>query len=145
VARPPSLHPVPRRALRNPTALLVQPAAVSEWAAQIQYLCRGRQPQTLGSRTVVCGDGSYGNQQFLGPMQGQRCTVVVRLRRDRVLYLPLRPYSGRGRPASTAPASPSRKKAPGVARMKSAATSIRTGSRFGCAAGSACTCGKLQR
>ena len=35
---------------------------------------------------IVAGDGKYGNAGFLRPLQGQRCGLVVRLRKDRVLY-----------------------------------------------------------
>ncbi len=34
---------------------------------------------------IVAADARYGNAQFLGPLQGQRCGTVVRLRKDRVL------------------------------------------------------------
>lgn len=43
-------------------------------------------------------DGSYGNHHFLRPLRDQPCGVLVRLRRDRVLYRQPPPYSGRGRP-----------------------------------------------
>src|SRR5947199_389167 len=51
------------------------------------------------SQTVIAADGSYGNHRFLGPLKGQPCCVVARLRRDRVLYRAAPPYGGRGRPA----------------------------------------------
>jgi hypothetical protein len=35
---------------------------------------------------IVAGDGKYGNANFLRPLRGQRCGIVVRLRKDRVLY-----------------------------------------------------------
>jgi hypothetical protein len=35
---------------------------------------------------IVAADGKYGNAKFLRPLQGQNCGIVVRLRRDRVLY-----------------------------------------------------------
>ena len=35
---------------------------------------------------IVSADGKYGNAKFLRPLQGQNCGIVVRLRRDRVLY-----------------------------------------------------------
>jgi hypothetical protein len=35
---------------------------------------------------IVAGDGKYGNAGFLRPLQSQRCGLVVRLRKDRVLY-----------------------------------------------------------
>ena len=36
---------------------------------------------------IVAADGKYGNARFLRPLQDQHCGIVVRLRRDRVLYL----------------------------------------------------------
>lgn len=49
---------------------------------------------------IVAADGKYGNARFLRPLKGERCGIVVRLRRDRVLYrAPLRPEKRkRGRP-----------------------------------------------
>ena len=49
---------------------------------------------------IVAGDGKYGNAGFLRPLQGQRCGLVVRLRRDRVLYRALEEpkIRKRGRP-----------------------------------------------
>jgi len=35
---------------------------------------------------IVAADGKYGNAKFLRPLQSQGCGIVVRLRRDRVLY-----------------------------------------------------------
>jgi len=35
---------------------------------------------------IVAADAKYGNARFLQPLQGQRCGIVVRLRKDRVLY-----------------------------------------------------------
>jgi hypothetical protein len=35
---------------------------------------------------IVAGDGKYGNANFLRPLRDQRCGIVVRLRKDRVLY-----------------------------------------------------------
>lgn len=35
---------------------------------------------------IVAGDGKYGNANFLRPLRGQRCGIVVRLRKDRILY-----------------------------------------------------------
>jgi hypothetical protein len=36
---------------------------------------------------IVSADAKYGNVRFLRPLQGQICGIVVRLRKDRVLYL----------------------------------------------------------
>lgn len=49
---------------------------------------------------IVAGDGKYGNAHFLRPLQNQRCGIVVRLRKDRVLYrTPKEPKARkRGRP-----------------------------------------------
>jgi len=49
---------------------------------------------------IVAADGKYGNAKFLRPLQGQNCAIVVRLRRDRVLYqAPKQPKKRkRGRP-----------------------------------------------
>ena len=35
---------------------------------------------------IVAADGKYGNAKFLRPLQGLHCGMVVRLRRDRVMY-----------------------------------------------------------
>lgn len=35
---------------------------------------------------IVATDAKYGNAKFLRPLQGQNCAIVVRVRRDRVLY-----------------------------------------------------------
>jgi hypothetical protein len=50
---------------------------------------------------IVAGDGKYGNACFLRPLQDQRCGIVVRLRKDRVLYrTPDKPKARkRGRPS----------------------------------------------
>lgn len=49
---------------------------------------------------IVAGDGKYGNAAFLRPLQDQRCGILVRLRKDRVLYrMPEQPCARkRGRP-----------------------------------------------
>ncbi len=49
---------------------------------------------------IVTADGKYGNAGFLGLLRGLRLGIVVRLRRDRVLYRPAPPVSParRGRP-----------------------------------------------
>ena len=49
---------------------------------------------------IVAGDGKYGNANFLRPLRGQRCGIVVRLRKDRILYCkPEEPTTRkRGRP-----------------------------------------------
>lgn len=49
---------------------------------------------------IVSADGKYGNVKFLRPLQGLHCGIVVRMRRDRVLYrVPEQPQKRkRGRP-----------------------------------------------
>lgn len=49
---------------------------------------------------IVAADAKYGNARFLQPLQGQRCGIVVRLRKDRVLYRAWEPPRARrrGRP-----------------------------------------------
>jgi hypothetical protein len=61
--------------------------AVEMGIAQVKELSQNRAalPDVLD---IVAGDGKYGNAKFLRPLQGQRCGIVVRLRRDRVLYWP---------------------------------------------------------
>jgi len=73
--------------------------AAATGVEQVQRLCQARQEQAPASQTVIAADGSYGNHRFLGPLKGQPCCVVARLRRDRVLYRAAAPYGGRGRPA----------------------------------------------
>ena len=79
--------------------LLPAQPAVAVGVEQVQRLCQERQEQAPASQTVIAADGSYGNHRFLGPLKGQPCCVVARLRRDRVLYRAAPPYGGRGRPA----------------------------------------------
>jgi hypothetical protein len=53
--------------------------------AQIKALSENRSnpPDVLD---IVAADGKYGNARFLRPLQDQNCGLVVRLRRDRILY-----------------------------------------------------------
>lgn len=83
--------------------LLPSQTAVAVGVDQVKQLCRRRQEQAPASQTVIAADGSYGNLRFLAPLKGQPCTVVARLRRDRVLYRPAPSYRGRGRPAKHGP------------------------------------------
>jgi hypothetical protein len=53
--------------------------------AQIQALSQARLPDSEGL-DIVAADGKYGNAGFLRPLQSQNCGLVVRLRKDRVLY-----------------------------------------------------------
>ena len=68
--------------------------------AQILALSQARQEYSDGL-DIVAADGKYGNAGFLRPLQGQNCGLVVRLRKDRVLYrapvLPEKPKRGRPR------------------------------------------------
>ena len=53
--------------------------------AQVKELSQNR--AALGRvLDIVAADGKYGNAKFLRPLQKQRCGIVVRLRKDRVLY-----------------------------------------------------------
>jgi hypothetical protein len=57
--------------------------AVEVGVEQVKGLCETRPADT---RDVITTDGSYGNHRFLGALKDQPCTVIVRLRSDRVLY-----------------------------------------------------------
>ena len=67
--------------------------------AQIKILSQARQDNTQ-VLDIVAADGKYGNAHFLRPLQDQHCGLVVRLRKDRVLYrAPEQPTQRkRGRP-----------------------------------------------
>jgi hypothetical protein len=65
---------------------------------QVKQLCNQRQDEMEKNLHLVVGDGKYGNHHFLGALKDEPCGVLVRLRRDRVLYGPPGPYGGRGRP-----------------------------------------------
>jgi len=65
---------------------------------QVKRLCRQRQDEMKKALHLIVGDGKYGNHHFLGALKDEPCGALVRLRRDRVLYGPPGPYSGRGRP-----------------------------------------------
>ncbi len=67
--------------------------AVEVGVAQVEQFCQLRDGFDL-----IVGDGSYGNHRFLRPLRDQPCGLLVRLRRDRVLYGKPPPYNGRGRP-----------------------------------------------
>jgi hypothetical protein len=74
-------------------------SAKSVGVEQIQGLNEARK-DSKEVLDIVAGDGKYGNAGFLRPLQGQRCGLVVRLRKDRVLYrAPKEPeIRKRGRP-----------------------------------------------
>jgi hypothetical protein len=67
--------------------------------AQIQALSQARQDASE-ALDIVAADGKYGNARFLRPLQDQHCGLVVRLRKDRVLYRAPQPprQRKRGRP-----------------------------------------------
>jgi hypothetical protein len=66
---------------------------------QIQALGKARRSHTEGL-DIVAADAKYGNARFLRPLQSQPCGIVVRLRKDRVLYRAPEPplAKRRGRP-----------------------------------------------
>jgi hypothetical protein len=49
---------------------------------------------------IIVADGKYGTHHFLHPLRDVGCGILVRLRRDRVLYRAPAPYTGRGRPST---------------------------------------------
>lgn len=69
--------------------------AIEVGVAQVKQVCKLRQEADF---TICVADGRYGNHRFLHPLKEQPCGVLVRLRKDRVLYSPPPPYSGSGRP-----------------------------------------------
>ena len=68
-------------------------------ARQVKALGEARRSVTEGL-DIVAADAKYGNARFLGPLKGQSCGIVVRLRKDRVLYPAPEPspVKRRGRP-----------------------------------------------
>jgi DDE superfamily endonuclease len=79
----------------------VSPAqtAAAVGAAQVRRLSQACRALPEPPLLAVAADGGYGNHHFLGAVRGQPgLIVVVRLRRDRVLYRAPGPYGGRGRP-----------------------------------------------
>ena len=58
-------------------------------AEQVKALAEAR-TACLEALDIVAADGKYGNAGFFRPLQGQRCGLVVRLRKDRVLLTPQR-------------------------------------------------------
>ena len=59
--------------------------AVEMGIAQVQELSQNR-AALLDVLDVVAADGKYGTAKYLRPLKGQHCGIVVRLRRDRVVY-----------------------------------------------------------
>lgn len=82
----------------NSQRLTSDKSAVTLGVEQVQQLCEARKAVSERERTIVLGDGAYGNHRFLGGLKDHACTVIVRLRRNRVLYGPPPPYTGTGRP-----------------------------------------------
>jgi hypothetical protein len=74
-------------------------SAAAVGAAQVRRLGEACQALPEPPLLAVPADGGYGNRHFLGAVRGPPgLVVVVRLRRDRVLYRAPGPYGGRGRP-----------------------------------------------
>ena len=66
---------------------------------QVSRLCRARGSREQGL-DIVSADAKYGNHHFLDALKDETCGIVVRLRKDRVLYRPVeeRKARKRGRP-----------------------------------------------
>ncbi len=93
--------PEPGRSWAPPVSvrrITSQQTAVEVGVAQVKLLCRHRQAMMAKESPLIVGDCKYGNHKFLGPLKDEPCGVLVRLRRDRVLYGEPGPYSGFGRP-----------------------------------------------
>ena len=76
-----------------------QMTAVEMGITQVKELSRNR-AGLQDVLDIVAADGKYGNAKFLRPLQGIHCGIVVRMRRDRVMYrAPRQPKKRkRGRP-----------------------------------------------
>ena len=75
-----------------------QQTAVEVGVAQVKQLCRHRREEMAQWLYLIVGDGKYDNHRFLSPLKDEPCGILVRLRRDRVLFGEPGPYGGRGRP-----------------------------------------------
>lgn len=75
-----------------------QRSSIEVGVEQVQWLCRRRQADQAQALDVIVADGHYGNHHFFAPLRHTPCALLVRLRRDRVLYGPPGAYKGRGRP-----------------------------------------------
>jgi len=74
--------------------------AVEVGVEQIRNLLASRKEMGDDRLNVITGDAAYGNHRFLGPLRdAENLAVVVKLRKDRVLYFPPESYLGQGRPA----------------------------------------------
>lgn len=71
---------------------------------QVKRLCQARGSREHGL-DIVAADAKYGNHHFLDSLKDQPCGKVVRLRKDRVLYLsaPKPKIRKRGRPRKHGP------------------------------------------
>jgi hypothetical protein len=76
-----------------------QMTVVEMGIAQVKELSRNR-ADLRDVLDIVAADGKYGNAKFLRPLQSLHCGIVVRMRRDRVMYrAPRQPQKRkRGRP-----------------------------------------------
>lgn len=75
-----------------------QKTEVEVGVEQVKNLCQQRRTAMSQELHLIVADCKYGNHRFLGPLKDEPCGVLVRLRRDRVLYNEPGPYGGRGRP-----------------------------------------------
>jgi hypothetical protein len=65
--------------------------AVEIGITQVKELSRNR-ADLQDVLDIVAADDKYGNAKFLRPLQGLHCGIVVRMRRERVMYqTPMRP------------------------------------------------------
>lgn len=71
---------------------------------QVKRLCQARGSRERGL-DIVSADAKYGNHHFLDALKDQPCGIVVRLRKDRVLFRPVQGQKTRkrGRPRKHGP------------------------------------------
>jgi len=77
---------------------LSQQTDVEVGIEQVRQLYRHRPAEMLKDLYLIIADAKYGNHRFLAPLKDEPCGVLVRMRRDRVLYGAPGAYSGRDRP-----------------------------------------------
>jgi len=75
-----------------------QESEVEVGVAQIKDFMLQRQIEAKKTTHLVVADCKYGNHGFLAPLKDVPCGVIVRLRRDRVLFGEPGDSSGQGRP-----------------------------------------------
>ena len=80
------------------TRILSHETDIDVGIEQVHSFCRQRGDALTQVPHLVVADGKYGNHHFLGALCEEACDILVRLRRDRVLYGPPGSYQGRGRP-----------------------------------------------